>query len=658
MEQPSMTEEQEQLQQLNIFRKLIVSLICKYIWILISVFIIASCVTMFFIYRTIINSPTRYTAQTNLQYYPKSTKKVRAFDNQQVMQICTRSQMIPKLAEKLQLAPKDQATLGSRLLLRSELLKQNNIIITTTAATEEDAVNMANAFADLCIQEYVNLRTDDLNKWMESIQVRKAEITESMKVAEDKERQLTQDLGIMYPENEVNRLRTSIAQQKHSLNEINIQLANANARKKNVEQLLFGISPNLIVHVAEVKDYRNKLARIDNDLVRMKQLYTENNPRLLALLSQRKTIEDEYNAFLKEKDISAVHEEDIKLIEQSKGGVRELTVRIELLTESQTALKQDIEKDERQLQKISESLPQLQQLIQQRSSLQDSNKDLEKDIADINYLLTSIKNDLSQLERVNRALALQPFAFHNLLLALISGGILTGFLGALFVAWDLFFGKVGGPAEIQFYPQVTYLGAIPSVSPEQDLNHDERMLMDGLFYKFDQTNVSKKLIFLSVFKGAEYSKVLEEVLEWNYAVSGRRMMYLKLVPAAEYKEPVAESEGEQLGAVYVNGSTGTMPVENINALSPSEFMLLQNDLKELNQRFDSIIIYREKAVTTSGVFFTQMLKFCDSTLALLGSSRTSRSTMRYIIRQQKHTAKCIMMILTHVKDFSKETKGE
>ena len=135
-------------------------------------------------------------------------------------------------------------------------------------------------------------------------------------------------------------------------------------------------------------------------------------------------------------------------------------------------------------------------------------------------------------------------------------------------------------------------------------------------------------------------------------------MHLKLVPAAEYKEPPVESEGEQLGQVYVNGSIGIMPVENINALSPSEFMLLQNDLKELNPRFDSIIIYREKTVTPSAVFFTQMFQFCDSTLALLGSARTSRSTLRHLIRLQKNTSKCIMTVLTHVKDFSMETKGE
>ena len=181
------------------------------------------------------------------------------------------------------------------------------------------------------------------------------------------------------------------------------------------------------------------------------------------------------------------------------------------------------------------------------------------------------------------------------------------------------------------------------------------MVLDSIFYIFEQKCGEGGIIFKGVLPGATFHQEIIENFEWNFAMSGKKMLILYITSAKDYVPPAGSTE---LCIVSYENVTGALPLENPATLSPSEMQMLQQDVIDLRTTFDLVFIVRKEPLDKAGVFFSQILSFCDSAIILVGARHTKRSMLRYVIDHQRKTEKPIMTIAVNSRDMAAVITGE
>ena len=157
-----LAEEQERMRQFELYRKLCFSVLLKRWRMIVLIFLVTlTGLAAFFQFR-FMNSRVRYEARTGLFFYPKQTKRYGAMDAKQTLELFSRLAMRRQVADRLNLGGMDRATLKSRLEINQEKGRPNLIRITVKDAQPEAATLFANTVAEVCIDEDVSFRTDDL----------------------------------------------------------------------------------------------------------------------------------------------------------------------------------------------------------------------------------------------------------------------------------------------------------------------------------------------------------------------------------------------------------------------------------------------------------------------------------------------------------------
>ena len=643
-------EEAQQLKTLNIYRKLVQAILFNRKYLLLFIFIVALVCVMATMQKLVSMSQFRYTAKTTLIYYPKRTNKIGYIDENQVQRIFSRNAMHHKLAESMNVGNDKGRVADYSVDVRQDWKQRNLYTIETHSSNKDDAINATNLMAELCIKEYVAFRIEDLGKWGETVNTRKKELSESLKKIEDELTQLSQDTGVGDPEQELGRIKVTIAQLRNTRTDLQVQLTNAKVSKSNVELLLKNIDTNALLNISQLRDFESELKKADEEIANLRNLYTDKNPRLSSVIEKRNAIVRKYNEFVKEKNIKNFNLEALSKASELQDKLRTSMINVEALTEKLSVLDSEISANEAIVKKLTAIIPHITQITHDRESLHKALKDLDSDSSSINYLLASVKNDMSQVERCDSVIAQNPFSITNIILAVIAG------LGCMFIAATLLafsgvvFGNVSALDELQAYQELNALGAIPeSLKCYDDAGIDNRTVLDSIFYNFLQVDAPKKIVFLGALPGAQYPDSLKEGMNWNYAMSGKRLLHLKIVHSSAFTEPTGK-DVKFLGAACYQGMDGETPAENPRALSQSELNLLQSDLEELQNEFDTVFISSDEPIDNFGVFFEQMLKLCDSAIILIGSHRSPRALLRYVVAKQHETGRCVMSILTNSKD--------
>lgn len=650
MDNQTDNEEAQQLVTINIYRKLVQAILLKYKFLLLFIFAASTACVLATMKKLVNMSPFHYTAKTSLIFYPKRTSKIGSMDEHQVLRIFSRRIMQQKLAESMNLGREKGNVSDYSIEIRQEWKQTNLFSIESHSSNKDDAINAVNLMAQICIKEYVAFRIEDLGKWGETVNTRKMELTESIKKIEDQIAELSQTTKIADPEQEFDRIKGVIVQLKNTRSDLQVKLTNAKISKENVELILKNIDTNALLNIEKLRSFHNDIKKVDDEIAKLRETYTDKNPRIIGLIERHNDIVNQYNDFLKEKNIKSFNLETLGKAAEVQSKLMDILINIESINERISVVDAEIKANEELAQKLTSIIPRIMQISHERESLQKALKDLDDDTSSINYLLATVKNDMAQVERCESATAQDPFSVANILLAVIAG------LGCMFIAAALvafigvIFGNVNDLDELLAYAEINALGAIPSsVHLYETASDDEKTAIGSIFYNFMQVEAPKKVVFLATLPGSNYSNFLKEGLNWNFAMSGKRLLHLKIVRADSFKEPTAP-DAKIFGAAYYHGMEGETPADNPRALSQTELSLLQSDIAEMQNDFDTIFITSDEPFDRFGVFFDQMLQLCDSALVLVGARRTPRSLLRYVVSQQHKSGRCIMSILTNSKD--------
>jgi len=643
-------EERERMQQFELYRKLCVSILLKWWWaVLLLMVVTAMALTVFFEVK-FWGSQERYEAATGLFFFPKEVKSFYApMSQKQTMELFERSTLLKQVADRLNLSPKERASLAGRIEITSDKNRPNLIQIAVKAHTLEGAVLLANAVADVCCDEYVEFRSRDLRSRLDTMLDRKAELERSLDRAEKQQRELVSTWTALSPLQEVDRLRVVISVGLAKLSELNIQYSNEDARRKKLEELLSKIDSNGLKYADRLRELLENQERLKKETYRLRQLYTDKNPRLQAIVAEYEDAVREYEDFVKEKQIRTRDPESLRNADAMLKELSATTESLENLKQNRTALNSEIEKNRETVAQLTAMLPKYDEYVTQRQSLFEILNSVEEGIGDIQLLLAMTPNDLQQVEKVTGATRCS--AFDKKAIALIMAGtvVVTGTGVILLIVLSILFGKVSTLEEISANRNLVAVGSYPASEKQFSSAQEKEAVLHGIYYKYREVLGSGHVLFEGVGQGGRMVPDILEALEWNSAMAGLKVVRINIVSAVDFKVPEDCEDHSDLVAVQCAGTEGFLPVGNLHALSPAELEMLGSDVKTLLKKYDVLVLARSAPLQAPELFYRQMVAFCDCSLLYFGAGATSRRLLRYTAGLPRSCGRTVAVILTGVK---------
>lgn len=649
--------EQEQLKKFETFRRLVQAIVLRRFWIPLLAAALVFVGLYAFLYARALKSD-RFESRAVLLFHPRESEHIRPMDQKELFQILFRRSLKEKLATTLRGA--DAPDWFRQMLLRTvEFSKDDhqpnvfNVIVRASSA--EAAIERANAFAQLCLQEYASYRNADLKRWAETAETRRKELTERLVALDKEEDELAENTRLPQPRQELDRLNESLKQQKLALADATIRLTKETSQLKNLRRDLGEIPPSVVDHVEDLKHYIAAFEKIEAEIAEAEALYTEKNPRLIVVRERRANLQAKYEAFCRLYGIGTVDFTILSRVETLENSIKEAETRVDVARETCEALKREIANGAQDIAKLQEIIPNYDRIRRRRETVQQSLTEIEDNVSDIQYLKASVETDFSLIEPVNSAEETVPMSKKKLILILMASVVAGGGFSLFVVLIEILFGRVYDLREVSYYPELQPLGSLPPVGRTFSSEADEKRVLDRIYYKFHTAAENVRTMFVGRLPGGEFSKRLHDELDWNCAMGGRRLLRVEVVSAMDFE--VTDKMSAMGGLVLQGRNQAFFPVGDISRFSPGEMMLLENDIKELEEKYDFFVIGRRVQLSNESIFFEQMLSFCDCSTIFVGSRRTSRQALRRAIQRQKRSGKAMFVVVSDERNMEIVEKG-
>ena len=660
-------KELEQLQKLDKLRKLVQTILGTHWILLIVIFFLVLAGVLSVVAMSVSYSSSRFVARLNLSYLPKQRGKINPYDEKYVLGILkrqsTRLNFVrhiegnEKGAKEDKTASKKKKKLPySQIVIYRDRKQPHNFSIQLHAASEAASVNQINEFAQVCIQEYTRERTQDLRKWKAVLEKDRKNIYAKVQDCNNRISQLVRPFHVVTPEKEYERIRNQMGEFQTAKFRLNVDLEKLNFRKKQLGKNLAEINPAVLVHQQEIKAFLTELEKIDKDILTASEIYTENNPKMIALISRRKNIQNRLNAFLASKGIKSVDAQSIAAAEKFSTEMKGIQNEIDLKKNEMHVLEEEIANCRKRFQELTELQPKLHHWEQTLRAHQESMTRLDESIAEINYMLLTVKDDLFINEKARTAVGNRPFAKKKLAICVFAALAITGFAAALVVLLEFFFGCVANAQELMLYEEFQFLGTLPASEDMFKSEDREKLAFNKLFHKFQAAGLH--VLFTGALTGSKIINEIFDFFEWNFALSGQRMLLVNMVLAEEFDE-AADPDCETMIISFSNGKC-YLPLASKKYMEPSELELLKNDFQILKKNYDYIFIRHTFTMRRSVLFLEQIAGICDGMMISVGAGKTPRKSLRKLLSVQLKIKLPVLTVLTDysIKKLNKDLNQE
>jgi len=641
-------QEQERMRQLDKLRKLVRTLLGHHIPLLIVSFILIFGGILLSVGLAITTSSQRYVARVTLCFQPKQKGKIGQYDDRYVLQILNRRASKLKFVEAGERGGSDprKRVVSENISVTYDRKQPHTFHIVLYAYSEQEAVDSINDFAKVCIAEYVRERTTDLEKWKSVLVEERREVVKRIEEFNTKITELTVPLNVVSPEKDYERLRGRLSELQASRTRLHFVVENLSRRKTELEKKLSGMNPAMLSCQAEIKKFFTELERLDKEIANAEEVYTDENPKVIALQSRHDGVQKRLERFLKARGIGAVTPQILGEAEMLTTELKSLQMELDGKQGELLVLDGEIADSTKKFRQLTDYQPKLRQLTQQRQGQRESLARLNESIAEINYTLLMVEKDIFVNEQARNAVGNAPFSKKNLFICLFAAVALTSFLAALIAVLDFFLGKVVDSRELELYDEFHYLGTLPTSEKMFNSEDMERMVMFNLFHKFQ--SLDAHIVFSGALAGAKILRQLFDFLDWNLSMAGRRMLTVDIVSADEFDVEPDENSDTMLLA-FSKGKC-YLPLTSRKFLVSSELELLKNDFKILRERYDYIFIRHAGTLRRSELFLEQIAALCDCALIGVGAGKTPRKSLRSLLSLQMKINIPIMTVLTEFSE--------
>ncbi len=639
----SSDRELEQLEQIEQLRKLIQAILGNHICLLIVVFLFFLALFLTYVYWSVTHSPDRYQASIVLHYFPKETKKIEAYEAKYLVQMFNRQALIHKFFKEMENEFAGSKVAASRIMVWQERRENSSISLKLYARTEQDAVILTNSFAQFCIREYTSERKTDLERWKDALLQQKQDTFKEIQRINMEMEKLTVPLNVISPEKEYERLRLSMGEKQAALVKLTLLVTNQQRKKEKLEEEMGTLNPNILLYEKEIRSFTNSLQKINAEILVLNEQYTEENPKMKAVLAQKKTLQENYDNFLREKKISFVDIDSIGKLDRITMELRAVSEELAVKEEELRLLKAEVSSNSEKFFKLNEIIPRYQQLNQQSASLMSSIHAVDDNIADINYILLLVKDDLFVGEQVETAIGESVFNKKSAFIACFAALVMTGFLALLGVLYEYRFGNVADATELELYPEFNYLGALPDSEERLKEDKTDKSFLDDIYHRFQNAGGEHHIVMVGVLPGATIVDGFFDAVNLNYGTTGKEVFCINIIDAKDSDENALMPDTCIIS--LDRDLKGVLPLENVKNITDSEMLLLKTDLKHLRKKYALIFIRQKKPIVNS-LFLKKISEVCDGLLIGVGAKRSKRRSLRALGRAFKKDDLPIMTILT------------
>ena len=636
--QDDLTEsEREQMRKLVVLQKLAGIILLKWIWLLLAVFFALAAGFSLFVVTHYSKSIRRFDAKTQLLYNPRQIAKIQNVTDKQLMSILDRASIRRKLGDRMAMSESEKECLRQDLEIYQERRQPNLFLLTAYAPTKAGAVEKVNLYAEMLIGEYVTYRNRDLETWRESLEVRKKGILGKIAEIDGEEKVLKGKAGVAAPAEMLTMTTGLLSDQRRNLSLLSVNINNEELKKKTLEASVGPMGAAVSANAAAIRRRGQELADLDKEIAKLREVYTDLNPKVKGRLEDRQKMLADHNAFLKSKGIEGVDLEALAQTEKAASDLAECLLRLNVLREDYRSLEQEIKSNEKLAESLTAVIPAFERLRVRRADLEHTMSDLDEQIGNLAYLQSTARTDLKQIERAGGADDMNPFRPKNFILAIAASAVCTLALGAWILLIEFLFGKVTGGRELRVRSDVTFLGSLPK--PECMKENDERDVLGVVALNFSSAHVQKGIVLECRLPGAEMQPKFGEVLVWSLAMAGNRSFVLEIVPHFGFTPP---EDGESMLNTVRRGDIGWFPVDNRYALAPTEVQMLKADLEGIRREYEHVFLRMPDGFRRGGTFLDQLLELSDCALVMLGAGSTSRSVLSYALRHAQAKGKPIL----------------
>ena len=156
----------------------------KWKWLLLLFFLLLGTAFLGYLYIKASTSVSRFETSTRLIFSPRKVPKIESLTEQQLLSILDRPSLKRKIAEHVEMSIREKECLSKDVMIEQERHPPNVFTLTVASQTENGAVQKANAYADLLVEEYVAYRTTDLENRRTSIASRRKTLLDQLAVCE------------------------------------------------------------------------------------------------------------------------------------------------------------------------------------------------------------------------------------------------------------------------------------------------------------------------------------------------------------------------------------------------------------------------------------------------------------------------------------------
>ena len=622
--------EREQMKTFETFRKTATTILVKWAWLLVLVFAVVAAAAAVGIERRASRSIGRYSAITKLLFSPRPAARIQPMGDRQLLGVLDRASIKRSVAQRMSLSVAEARRLPGDLKIVQERRPTNMFTLTATASSYERAIEKVNAYAAVLVEEYVAYRTRDLSQWGETLERRKAGLLERVAAFDAEETLAKTKTGAVSPVETLTLLNGLVSDQRRNLSRLGVDLASARAKKERLEEAVGGIGQAVVACAPAIRKKAAELAAVEEELAKLREIYTDANPKVMGKLDDKRVLEESFVALLRENGIPDIGPDDIERVEKSARELAEVVVRIEAIEESRRSLETEIESNEKQIEALVKTVPALERARTDREEVLRTLRDLEEQQGNLNYLIMTAVGDLRQIEPAGYAFDKKPSRTRGVAMAVAAGAAVALCLAFWIVGLEFAFGKVRGAKELGFGGDVDVFGSLPKkgrVSPER-----EAEVARAVATACGRSDAMKGVVLVYRLAGAEGPASFREAIRWTYAMAGRRVFGLSLVPGDSFEPP--EGAETLLGVAYKD-DRGWFPCADMRSLDAAELRMLQADIETLRKDFDDVLLELPLSFRRAGPFLDQAMGLANGVLLF---ARANVSPRREFSQARKRAA--------------------
>lgn len=634
-------EERENMRKIAALRKVAWGIFVKWSWLFLLVFVYLSVGFSAYLVHRLAKSGQRFEATTRLLYTARQVGKVTPMGDKQLLRVLERRSLRRRVGEKIPLPRGEKESLAFDLAIKQEGRPSNMFTLTAKSSSKTAAARKVNAYADILLDEYADYRAQELARWMGAAGAKEDDFLKEIAEFEAQEALLKSQAGTPTPIETLTMLNSLLSDQRRNLLMMEVEAAAERAKKEKCEDDLGDLGPKILGCSEELQPIKRAMESLDAEISKLREIYTDLNPKVRGKLEDRAALEAEYMGVLEARGIKGLTPEDISRIERSAKGLLDAQARLEALEDGRGTLERGMRENEERVEKLSAVAPQLERLRTQRMDVERLRRELGEQLNEAGYVRETLRSDLQQIERAEGASDRNPLGLKTFLLGAGAAAVCTGALVVWTLMLGLLFGKVRGAVELGAYGDVEVLGSLPGHWSMR--KRAERDSLGVVALNFVNAKSPKGAVLVCRLKGAKPQPKFVAALEWSLSMSGQRAFTMNVVQSADFK---SEEDSETLINTVKKGSQGWFPVVNRYSLAPTELQMLRADLETLKADFDCIFMTMPGGLRRGGNFLSQLLGACDSALLVAGCDKTRRRELAYVKRLVAIAGKPMMGLMT------------